>query len=488
MIPDDRPDDAPPAPTPDDAAGGERRPRRRRRRRRSTGQDAAPAGAERGAPRSKDGGDEAEPKPARGRAKAAPVPTTAFDQFDLPAPLLRSLAEAGYLEPTAVQSELIPPALTGNDVVARSRTGTGKTCAFLVPALAQLKEAHEDPAGGDWQPDGPVRILAVVPTRELAIQVAAESEKLSRHLPVLTACVYGGTRMQRQFRQLPRAAIAVGTPGRLLDHMGRGTFNPGLVEILVLDEVDRMYDMGFRDDVDRIIRACANRKQTLLVSATLNDDVERLVAKHLGEHERVIIESQSLTVDEVEQMFYVVRPDRKRELLIHLLEERNPERTIVFVRTRFTADRVAYVLSRAGFDAHEIHSGLPQGQREQVLKRFRNGDLALLVATDVAARGLDIQGVDHVVNFDIPQNAEDYVHRVGRTARMGESGWAITLVEPEDGPYLTQIEKLINREIEQKRIPGFEPPPRRKVEPEKEASKPPTSGIPNWKKPARRRR
>ena len=488
MTSDESPDEAAPPSPPQDPNAGEGRPRRRRRRR-SRGGEAAPAEA--GAPSRPARGQPVRDSgraPKREKREGGDHPKTAFDRFDLPAPILRALAEAGYQEPTAVQTELIPPALAGKDVVARSRTGTGKTCAFLVPALAQLKEAREDPADEDWQPDGPVRILAVVPTRELAIQVAAESEKLSRHLPVLTACVYGGTRMQSQFRQLPRAAVAVGTPGRLLDHMGRGTFNPGLVDILVLDEVDRMYDLGFRDDVDRIIRACGNRKQTLLVSATLNDDVERLVAKHLGEHERVIIESKSLTVDEVEQMFYVVRPDRKRDLLIHLLEARNPDRTIVFVRTRFTADRVAYVLSRAGFDAHEIHSGLPQAQRERVLKRFRSGDLALLVATDVAARGLDIQGVDHVVNFDIPQNAEDYVHRVGRTARMGESGWAITLVEPEDGPFLTQIEKLINREIEQKRVPGFEPPPRRQAKPKAEAPAEPSSGIPNWKKPARRRR
>jgi len=393
---------------------------------------------------------------------------------------------AGYDEPTEVQARLIPLAMEGKDVIARSRTGTGKTCAFLLPALAGLPEV-QDPASSP-HPHGPSRVLVVVPTRELALQVAAEAEKLSHFVPVATVCVYGGTPIRAQMKQLERAAIVVGTPGRLLDHIGRRTLDASTIDMVVLDEVDRMYDLGFREDVDRILSACSNRKQNILVSATLNDDVERLVSRHIGEHERILVESDSLTVDEVEQTFYMVRTDRKRDLLIEVLKERDPRRTIVFVRMKFTADRVAYALSREGFDAHEIHSGLQQRLREQILQRFRSGDLELLVATDVAARGLDIQGVDHVINYDIPQHAEDYVHRVGRTARMGEKGWAVSLVEPGDGVYLTAIEKLINREIRQERFPGFELPERKVQNQPRDESAGPSTGIPQWQKPRRRRR
>jgi len=415
-----------------------------------------------------------------------------FRGFDLPDHVLRGLAHAGYDQPTEIQARLIPAALEGRNVVARSRTGTGKTCAFLVPAFCRLDEVQ---AGRGEHGQGPPRVLVVVPTRELAIQVAGESEKLSRFLPVRTVCVYGGTPLKSQMRQIPDSAIVVGTPGRLLDHIGRRTLDPSTFELIVLDEVDRMYDLGFREDVDRIVDACRGRRQTILVSATLNEDVEALVERHLKEHERIEIESASLTVDEVEQAFYVVKQDRKRELLMKLLKRRDPQRTIVFTRTRFTADRVAYVLQHAGFDAHEIHSGLPQRRREEILNRFRDGRLAIIVATDVAARGLDIEGVDHVVNFDIPEAAEDYVHRVGRTARMGKAGWAVTLVTPDDGEYLTAIEKLINKQIEQERLPGFGVKPEAEAgagqaEPGASAPAAPerTPGLPRWARPARRRR
>ncbi|MHC5011944.1 MAG: DEAD/DEAH box helicase [Planctomycetota bacterium] len=319
----------------------------------------------------------------------ADLPATAFEAFGLPQALEQGIAAAGYVEPTTIQRDMIPPALEGKDIVARSRTGTGKTCAFLVPTLARLEEVRTYESGRAAPPRGPVRILVVVPVRELAIQVAAECEKLTRFLPVQTACVYGGTRIHSQIRDLEVSAVAVGTPGRLLDHMGRRTLDTRHLDVLVLDEVDRMYDLGFREDVDRILEAAQSRSQSILVSATLNEDVERLVRRHIGDHERIEVESATLTVDEVDQTFYVVAPDRKRELLLAILGERSPERTIVFVRTKFTADRVAYALQTQGLDAHEIHSGLPQKRREHILRRFREGKLSLLVATDVAARGLD---------------------------------------------------------------------------------------------------
>jgi ATP-dependent RNA helicase DeaD len=447
------------------------------------GGDHATAGARRG--RRSGGAGARGPSLRRGGEEALPadLPPTAFAAHSLPERLLAGLARAGYSEPTEIQARLVPVALTGRNVVARSRTGTGKTCAFLVPALARLAEVREPISGAG--PVGPPRVLVVTPTRELAVQVAAESEKIARFLPVVTACVYGGTRLSGQVRSLGHAAVVVGTPGRLLDHLGRGTFDASRITLVVLDEVDRMYDLGFRDDVDRLLRATPAREQVILVSATLNEDVERLVAKHVGDHERILIESRTATVDEVQQDFYIVEPDRKRELLRAILEARRPERAIVFVRTRFTADRVAYALQQSGFDAQEIHSGLPQGRREAILQAFRDGRLALLVATDVAARGLDIQGVDHVINYDIPENPEDYVHRVGRTARMGQEGWAVTLVTPNDGIYVTAIEKLTNHHVEMDAFAGFAIKARPEKSPEAPAR---TAGIPQWTRPARRRR
>ncbi|MFM8386862.1 MAG: DEAD/DEAH box helicase [Planctomycetia bacterium] len=426
---------------------------------------------------------------------------TRFAEFPLPKRLVRGIAAAGYIEPTEVQRRLIPLALSGKNVVARSRTGTGKTAAFVIPVLARLPECADDAT--DTHPHGPVRVLAVVPTRELALQMAAEAAKLARFLPVDEACIYGGTRFPAQVDALRTAAIVVGTPGRLLDHLGRGTLKLDRIETVVLDEVDRMYDLGFRDDVDKLLRYASARKQTLLLSATFNEDVQRLVAKHLPEHERFEVQSASLTVDEVQQTFYVVDRERKLDLLMAVAAQRNPTRCIVFVRTKFSADRVAYRLQQQGFNAQEIHSGLVQKRREQILQGFRDGSFPIMVATDVASRGLDIQGVDHVINLDIPENPEDYVHRVGRTARMGKQGWAITFVTPDDGAFLTTIEKLINKEIKQEAFPGFEVARRRPLNvatPDAPGGapaasdapppppKPPSAGIPQWNRPARRRR
>jgi ATP-dependent RNA helicase DeaD len=269
----------------------------------------------------------------------------------------------------------------------------------------------------------------------------------------------------------------------------RRTFDPRTVRTLVLDEVDRMYDLGFREDVDRILAATSARTQTLLLSATLNADVERLIARHVRDETRIEVSSKTLTVDEVTQRFYVVDRERKTDLLVAVLRERDPRRTIVFVRTRASADRLARRLRDQGLEAQEIHSGLPQRRREQILDGFREGRFPLLVATDVAARGLDIRGVDHVLNYDIPENPEDYVHRVGRTARMGEQGWAVTFVTPDDGEYLTEIEKLINHEILQETFPGFERKPRHvpsAAAPKPAAEKP--LGHPPWSRVVRRRR
>ena len=252
-----------------------------------------------------------------------------------------------------------------------------------------------------------------------------------------------------------------------------------------------MYDLGFREDVDKLLMAGKARQQTVLTSATLNDDVEDLIAKHVGDHERILIESRSLTVDEVDQHFYYVDPRRKQDLLLEVARELNPTRGIVFVRTRFSVDRVTYQLQQRGINAELIHSGLAQRQRERILERFKNGEFPLLIATDVASRGLDIEGITHVINFDLPQTPEDYVHRVGRTARFGARGTAVSFVTQDDGPLLTAIEKLINKEIRQESFPGFEAAPPVATGPT-EAAAPKAAdrpvGLPPWANVKRRRR
>ena len=415
------------------------------------------------------------------------LPQTEFEQFDLPPRLLAAVAAAGFVEPSRIQTQMIPAALDEKNVVGRSRTGTGKTAAFLLPMLALLDEVEDEAFIAKGQPSGPVRILIVVPVRELAIQVSEEAEKLTRFVPVRTVCVYGGTRIDKQVRQLKQAAVVVGTPGRLLDHIRRRTLDLSELDVIVLDEVDRMYDLGFRDDVDRILLAASNRTQTVLTSATLNEDVERLIEKHVGEHERILIESKTLTVDEVDQTFYFVDPRRKQELLLAVVEKLKPERGLVFVRTRFSVDRLTWQLQQKGLEAQMIHSGLPQRKRERILESFREGKFPLLIATDVASRGLDIQGVSHVINYDLPQNAEDYVHRVGRTARFGQRGTAVSFVTADDGPFLTSIEKLINKEIRQEVFPGFEIETPAQVEEKKKEAPARPPGLPPWANVKRRR-
>ncbi len=424
-----------------------------------------------------------------GKAEPIPadLPETEFAKFDLAPPLEAAIAAAGYVTPSPIQDQMIPLVLNEKNVMGRAQTGTGKTAAFLVPLLALLDEVEDAADNADAEPRGPVRILVVVPTRELAIQVAEESEKLTRFVPVRTICCYGGAPMDRQVRALRDSAVVVGTPGRLLDHIRRGNADLGKLDAVVLDEVDRMYDLGFRDDVDKILGACKSREQTILTSATINEDVERLIAKHVKEHETVVIETKTLTVDKVDQTFYFVEPTRKQELLLAVVDELQPTKGIVFVRTRFSVDRLTYQLQKKGVGAELIHSGIPQRKRERILQSFKESKFPLLIATDVAARGLDIDDVTHVINYDVPNHAEDYVHRVGRTARMGKTGTAVTFITLDDGAILTAIEKLINKEIRQEVFPGFEIKRAEEKRAEKKEQKRPP-GMPPWANPARRRR
>ena len=379
-------------------------------------------------------------------AKAIPMEECAFAEFDLHVDLLKAIAQSGYRTPSPIQARTLPFALEGRDVVGQAKTGTGKTAAYLIPALQMLSKRPG------------IRVAVIVPTRELAVQVTGEATRLGRYLGVHALAIYGGDSMAKQLSAL-RSGVAVvaATPGRLLDHMGRGTVKLEHLDVIVLDEADRMFDLGFRDDIAKILARAPGRRQTMLFSATLSDEVMGLAEKHMSDPARVFLAPDKMTVEEVRQTFFAVERERKTALLLKVLERETPERSIIFTRTKHGADKLAEKLQQKGVPAQEIHSGLPQKKRERILQGFRDGVFTFLIATDVAARGLDIDDVSHVINFDIPENPEDYVHRIGRTARMGKEGRAATFVTPDDGDFLTAIEKLINQEIAFEAYDDFEP-------------------------------
>ncbi len=375
---------------------------------------------------------------------APTVASPTFAALGLSPASLAAVASAGFPSPTEIQALAIPPALAGRDVVGQARTGTGKTAAFALPILDRLG------------PSGPVQAIVITPTRELALQVAGEFQRFGHARGARVAAVYGGQPLGPQAAQLHRGTdVVVGTPGRLLDHLRRRTLSLAGVRFLVLDECDRMLDLGFRDDIDDIVRHTARGRQTMLFSATIPPEVERLAARYLRDPERVFTAPEKLTVDEVEQSYVSVDGERKLPLLLEILRREDPPMMLVFARTRAAVKKLCPRLARAGVDAREIHGDLDQNQRERVMGAFRRGEFRVLVATDVASRGLDISGISHIVNYDLPDEAEDYVHRIGRTARMGRAGRAIAFVTREQGPLLTEIEKLINREIPEESLEGF---------------------------------
>jgi ATP-dependent RNA helicase DeaD len=378
-----------------------------------------------------------------------------FARLGIREPFLRALRALEFTQPTPIQEAAIPPALEGRDVVGQARTGTGKTAAFALPILERV-----------FPGEGP-QALILAPTRELAAQVSAEVERLARYDDVRSAPVYGGVSFDGQRRALARGAeIVVGTPGRILDHARRGTLDLGAFSIVVIDECDRMFDLGFRPDIERILDRTTGRRQLLLFSATVEGELLKIVARHMRDPVVVRTVPEKLTVDEVEQRFVTVARDRKVAALMRLLRDERPAQAIIFTRTKRGAERLARRLDEEGVTVEELHGDLLQERRERVLKQFRAGSVRLLVATDVAARGLDIPTVSHVINYDMPDEAEAYVHRVGRTARMGALGKAITLVEPGQGGLLTAVEKLTNVEVKESHLDGFDAgalaaPPRR---------------------------
>lgn len=367
-----------------------------------------------------------------------------FTDFNLNEPLLRAVSDMGFETPTPIQIKAIPLALQGRDVCGQAQTGTGKTAAFGLPLLNRVK------------PGQGMQSLILCPTRELAVQVAQELTRLARQLPTRVIPVYGGQSIEHQIRLLRKEPeVIVGTPGRVLDHLRRRTIVLNQIAFLILDEADEMLDMGFVDDIRSVVAQCPPERQTMLFSATLPPPVMALAREFLRQPERISIEGEETTVPLTEQRYYEVNPQLKVETLCRILDVENPAAGIVFCRTKQGTADLARTLLERGYMAEALHGDLSQRERDSAMGRFRMGTSELLVATDVAARGLDINNVTHVINFDIPQDAATYVHRIGRTGRAGKTGTAITLVTSREIKQLRFIERTIRKRITRESIPTF---------------------------------
>jgi ATP-dependent RNA helicase RhlE len=385
-----------------------------------------------------------------------------FDSLGLSADLVTTVAEEGYVAPTPVQASAIPLVLQGRDLLAAAQTGTGKTAAFVLPILDRMRK-H---ANTSFSPARhPVRVLILVPTRELAMQVDESVRTYGRTVPLRSTVVYGGIPIEPQIKALRGGVeILVATPGRLLDHVGQRTVNLGQVEILVLDEADRMLDMGFLPDIRRILELLPARRQNLLFSATFSDDIRNLSGSILTDPARVEVSARNTAPEALRQLVYPVDRDRKEALLAHLIRKDDLRQVLVFTRTKLAASRLAVRLDREGLDAVAIHSDRSQPERTRALEGFKTGDIRVLVATDVAARGLDIEDLPVVVNFELPWNPQDYIHRIGRTGRAGAAGEAISLVCIDETDLLRGIQKMLRIAIpwtvEEGFIPDREAEPR----------------------------
>ena len=395
-------------------------------------------------------------KPAAKRkpSKAAPA-VSGFKDMPLSDAMFAALAEADYLDPTPIQGGLIPKALEGNDLMGQAQTGTGKTAAFAIPILEQLEHGVKK--------RGP-QALILVPTRELAVQVRDECAKLAHGQKARVAAVYGGKPIRQQIEKLQRGVeVVVGTPGRVMDHMSRGTLFLGDLRQVVLDEADRMLDIGFRPDIEKILRGCPQSRQTLLLSATLPPPVLRLAKRYMRDPEELDFSAQDVAVETIEQYYFTVDARQKFDLLVKLIEREEPAQAIIFCRTRKGTERVKQRLEKKIKGAACIHGDLPQRTRDRVMEGFRSGKIRFMVATDVVGRGIDVSSISHIINFDIPEFCDDYVHRVGRTGRMGREGVAFSFVTPEEGPQLTRIEVRINRLLKRDEIAGFGAAPKPKA-------------------------
>ncbi len=373
-------------------------------------------------------------------------PLLGFQPLGLLPEQLACLDQAGYVQPTPIQAALIPEALKGLDVIGQAQTGTGKTASFLIPFFHTWHERN---------PSGPQGII-LVPTRELAVQVCEEAEKLSPHPGCSLLPVYGGTGMGSQLAALKEGCdLIVGTPGRVIDHIRRGTLKLDSIRFVVLDEADRMLDIGFRPDIERILRRCPEQRQTLLLSATLEAEVLRLAERYMHNPLQINLSPERITVEKIRQLFFTVDEDRKFPLLVKLLEREEPRQCIIFCQRKRWAEDLYRMLRHERTRVALMHGDLSQTLRNRIMQGFRDGKISTLVATDVVGRGIDVKNISHVINYDIPDDVENYVHRIGRTGRIGADGVAYSFITPEQGDQLTAIEAFINLQLQEDRFEDF---------------------------------
>jgi len=397
-----------------------------------------------------------------------------FNELGLSAELLRAVADQGYETPTPIQRQAIPHILEGHDILAGAQTGTGKTAGFTLPML-QLMEDHQS---------GPrhIRALVLTPTRELAAQVNESVQTYGKYRPVRSMEIYGGVSPRPQITKIRRGVdVVIATPGRLLDHVRQGNIDLSHVQMFVLDEADRMLDMGFIRDIKQIIKQLPRKRQNMLFSATFSQEIRELANNLLDNPAEIQVATRNTTADRVEQLVYPVDKARKRELLSEMIGRGNWQQVLVFTRTKHGANRLAKQLNQDGIETSAIHGGKSQGARTRALSDFKANKVRVLVATDIAARGLDIQKLPHVVNYELPHVPEDYVHRIGRTARAGHDGTAISLVCIDEQKLLKDIEKLLGRNIQREYVAGYEVDKRIKAEPVQKGS--PRRGQPRQGKP-----
>jgi ATP-dependent RNA helicase RhlE len=386
-----------------------------------------------------------------------------FDTLGLAEPLLRAVHEAGYTTPTPIQSQAIPAVLSGGDVMGGAQTGTGKTAGFVLPMLHRLMA---QPAVRDARGKLPIRCLILTPTRELAAQVEESVRTYGKYSKLTSMVMFGGVGMQPQIDKLRRGVdILVATPGRLLDHHGQRTLDLSHVEIFVLDEADRMLDMGFLPDIKKVLAIVPAKKQSLLFSATFSDEIKALADRLLNAPVLIEVARRNQTAELIAQKVHPVGREMKKDLLVHLVKDNDWHQVLVFTRMKHGANRLVEHLLKHGISAMAIHGNKSQTARTKALTDFKKGELQVLVATDIAARGIDIDQLPHVVNFELPNVPEDYVHRIGRTGRAGTKGEAISLVCVDENGFLRDIERLTKNEIPKEIVPGFEPPSHERPEP-----------------------
>ena len=386
-----------------------------------------------------------------------------FQELGLAEPLLKAISDVGYDTPTPIQKQAIPAVMLGGDLLAGAQTGTGKTAGFVLPMLHRLMAA---PAVRDAKGRSPVRALILTPTRELAAQVEESVRVYGKHAKLTSMVMFGGVGMQPQIDKLRRGVdILVATPGRLLDHHQQGTLDISRIEIFVLDEADRMLDMGFIHDIKKVLAIVPKNKQSLLFSATFSDEIKALADRLLNKPQVIEVERRNSTVEAISQKIHPVDRDRKKELLAHLIKSQDWHQVLVFCRMKHGANRLTDFLNDQKITAMAIHGNKSQTARTKALADFKKGDLQVLVATDIAARGIDIDQLPHVVNFELPNVPEDYVHRIGRTGRAGAQGEAISLVCVDEEGFMREIEKLIKRSVAREVVPGFAPDPKAVAQP-----------------------